>query len=277
MEVRLAPLVSYDDYDGCGYLLDIRRGVLEELNERDTCMLSAVLSSATRAQAIHSLSPQIKGENLEMDVSALLERLLSHRFLERQTDNCPSSVPRAVETSTSSVQPFHPVTFRQRIMGIGHIVFVLNELRREGDGLLRAYQYLQKLKATITLLPAETALQVVREEYWVYRIVTSLLERKIAYLLGQISGEEGLCMIRAFALCAYLLTLSVPAQIIIARPRYGSRSGFKLHVLVELNGKPLNEAPNIRERYRVIDEFPFFVGETNYYHNYHKLILTQPC
>ena len=64
-------------------------------------------------------------------------------------------------------------------------------------------------------------------------------------------------MVRAFALCAYLLALSVPAQIIISRPIYGARDGFKLHLWVEIQGEPLNERPNIRDAYDVMGTLPF--------------------
>jgi hypothetical protein len=37
---------------------------------------------------------------------------------------------------------------------------------------------------------------------------------------------------------------------------YGSRNGFKLHVWVEMQGKPLNERPNVRDAYRVMTVFP---------------------
>jgi Transglutaminase-like superfamily len=254
---RLAPLVRYDDYDGYGYLLDIRRGVLEELDEGDTCMLSAVLGSETRVEAIPSPSRQIKGEHPEAEVSAMLNRLESQGFLEFRTDNRPERIAGTEEICNETVHSFQPATLRQRIVGTGHMVLVLNELRQDRDGLYRAYQYIQKMKATMhILLSPEAALQVVREEYWWYRIVTGLLERRIAHLLGQVPGEEGLCMVKAFALCAYLLTRGVPASIVIGRPRYGTRSGFKLHVWVELNRRPLNEVPNIRDRYRVLSAFP---------------------
>ena len=253
---RLAPFVSYDDYDGYGYLLNIRHGVLEELNERDTCMLSAILKSVTSEEAVHSLSLQIDGENLEMGISALLKRLESYQLLERQADNHPGNVPHAMETYNDRGKPFHPATLKQRIIGASHIVLVLNELHQK-DGLYRAYQYIQKLKTAMAFFSTEAALQAVREEYWVYRIVTGLLERRVAHLLGQDPGEEGLCMVRAFAFCVYLLALNVPAQIVIGRPMYGSRNAFKLHVWVEMQGKPLNERPNVRDAYRVMAEFPF--------------------
>jgi hypothetical protein len=248
--------VSYDDYDGYGYLLDIRRGMLEELNERDTRMLSAVLKSMTGAEAIPSLSLQPEGEHLEREISALLKRLEEQGFLTREADPHSDDAPCTVETRNGAAR--YPATLRQRIVGAGHIVFVLNELRQESDGLYRAYHSIQKLKATMPLLSEELALQAVREEYWVYRIITGLFERRIAHLLGQVPGEEGLCMVRAFALCAYLLSLGVPAQIVMARPKYGSRTGFQLHVWVELHGKPLNEVPNIRDRYRVLSTFPAY-------------------
>lgn len=262
MEIRdtyqLAPLVCYDDYDGCGYLLDIRHGVLKELSEQDTCMLSAVLHSISRAEAIRSLSLQIGDDNLELEVSALLQQLERQGWLSLPAADQASEAPRARAICNETVHAFHAITLRQRIAGAGHIIFVLNELRKVGDGLYRAYQYIHSLKSTTNTLSTEEALRAVREEYWFYRIITGLFERRIARLLGQVPGEEGLCMVRAFALCAYLLVLDIPAQIIIARPKYGSRSGFKLHVWVELNGKPLNEVANIRDRYRVLCTFPSY-------------------
>ncbi|HEY4386664.1 MAG TPA: lasso peptide biosynthesis protein, partial [Ktedonobacteraceae bacterium] len=97
---------------------------------------------------------------------------------------------------------------------------------------------------------------LVNKEYWFYRLITGLIERRTARVIGQMPGNEGLCLIRSLALCAYLLSLDVPATIIIARPKYGSRSGFKLHVWVEIHGKPLNEPPNIGDGYRQLYAFP---------------------
>jgi len=256
---QLAPLVSYDDYDGCGYLLDIRQGILEELNERDTRILSFLLSDATEVETLHSLASHMGNPDLETNALNLLTHLEQRGFLEPLGARHQRSpfLPGGA-THARPVYPFRPATLKQRIDGAGHIVFVLNELRREGNGLHRAYQHINDLKATMTMLSTEASLWAVREEYWFYRLVTGLLERRIAHLLGQVRGSEGLCMIRAFAWCAYLLILGVPASIVMGRPKYGTRSEFKLHVWVELDGKPLNEVSNIRDRYRVLSVFPFY-------------------
>jgi hypothetical protein len=266
-------LVSYDDYDNSGYLLDIRHGVFHELNERDTCILNTVLCGAHLASAPHSLSPQLDSESLEMEVSSLLERLQGQKLLEPQTGSFPGDSPRVTSAFFESLQKpgagqpeqqVNSVTLKQRLVGAAHIISVLNELRKEDEGLYQAHQYILKLRESweardaSNVLSAEAALQRSRGEYWFYRLITGLIERRVARLLGQMPGDEGLCMVRAFALCAYLLVLGVPAQIVIARPKYGSRSGFKLHVWAEMNGKPLNEAPNIRDRYRVLSAFPSY-------------------
>jgi hypothetical protein len=184
-------------------------------------------------------------------------------LLVPQKDNSSNDLSHPTRTSSERLPKHktrhpHGRMLRQRLEGIGHIISILNELRQGSEGLYGAYLYLHKLKDTMCALSPEVSFTVMRKEYWVYRLITGLLERRIAHLLGQAPGEEGLCMVRAFALCAYMLALDIPAQVVIARPKYGSRSGFKLHVWVELDGKPLNEAPNIRDRYRVLSAFPLY-------------------
>lgn len=41
--IQLSPLVYYDIYDGIGLLLAIQQGILLELNERETMILSEFL------------------------------------------------------------------------------------------------------------------------------------------------------------------------------------------------------------------------------------------
>ncbi len=258
MEVNtyhLAPFVIYDDYDEHGYLLDLKQGILEELDEHSTRMLSAVLKTPSAEEAITALSSCLGGEELEANTKALLTRLQEQRLLESgHRASLPRQTPVTRPQNEEARAP-RPVTVKQRLRGAGHILVVLNELRKV-QGLFRAYQYVHQIQDTMAVLPEDAALRLSREEYWLYRLVTSLFERRIAHQLGQERGAEGLCMIRAFALCVYLLSLGVPAQVVIARPKYGSRSGFKLHLWTELHGKPLNEAPNIRDRFRVLAVFP---------------------
>lgn len=270
-QYQLAPFVYYDDYDNTGYLLDIRHGMLHELNEQETSLLSAVLFSSIRGETIHPLSPQCEREGL----SPLLERLQRHQLLVPRTrcstlDSPPgASFPLSDMTSrqreeTKRGESCPAISLRRRFIGAGHMIAVLNELRQGEEGLYRAYLYIQKLRAlyltgnTQHVLSEESAFQLARQEYWFYRLITGLLERRVAHLLGQRSGEEGLCMVKTFPLCAYLLTLRLPAQIVLARPLYGSRSGYRLHVWGEMYGKPLNEVANIRKRYRVITTFPSY-------------------
>lgn len=252
---HLAPFVTYDDYDQHGYLLDIKQGILEELDERSTRILSAVLKAASVEEAISALSSCQVGEELESQVGALLTRLSEQKLLEPGSPRHPHEQTHGTRPYCEEERASRPVTVKQRLTGAGHILVVLNELRKV-QGLFQAYQYVHQLQNTIVALPEEAALQLSREEYWFYRLITGCLEHRVAHQLGQERGAEGLCMIRAFAFCTYLLCLGVPAQVIIARPKYGTRSGFKLHLWTELHGKPLNEAPNIRDRFRVLTAFP---------------------
>lgn len=122
-----------------------------------------------------------------------------------------------------------------------------------------AHQYIEKLKGHVATKRSSVShvMALVREEYWFYRLITGLFEHRIAHVMGQAPGNEGLCLIRACSLCAYLLPLGIPASVVIARPKYGSRDGFKLHVWVEVEGTPLNERLNIGNGYRRLYAFPF--------------------
>lgn len=249
--IQLAPLVFYNAYDNRGFLLDLIHNRLIELNEDDTTILNALFHRSTLSEAIrhiHTTSPALDHLG-EAEVLALVDHLSDQRLLETR----PSPPPLAhlihplkgdatkPKTPTTSV---HQATFRQRLTGAGHIISALNELRKGEEGLYRTHQYLQKLKDSWNTRGEQTSLsgeQLARREYWFYRLITGLVERRIAHLLGQTVGNEGLCLIRAVALCAYLLPLGIPATLVIARPRYGVSGGFKLHVWVEIEGRAFNE------------------------------------
>ena len=255
----LASFVSYDEYDGIGFFLDIRHGLLHELNEGDTHLIGAIFSCDTVEEAILSLLHFSHGERdaLETDVFSLVERLLSQGLLEPRvtaSTHATSSPARGAASETKQAQK-NVSSWKRRLLAGAHVLSVLHELCQD-SGVYKACLYLQKLSKTKHFLSTEAAFDRIRSEYWWYRLVTGLVERRVAHLLGQAPGEEGLCMVRACALCAHLLALDVPASVVIGRPLYGCRNGFKLHVWVEMRGEPLNECPNIRDAYRVMYEFP---------------------
>ena len=249
-------LVSYDDYDSLGLLLDIRHGTLYEISLSDTRLLSSVLRFRTLTEALQELGNQD-------GVLTLLEWLRNHHLLDEPLATlCPSGLP-SENTQPPQGEKWsldQPVTWKQRFIGAGHLLTVLNELRQGDVGLYKAYQYLvfHLHPLSNSLLTPERAFQRVREEYWFYRLVLGPAEKRVAHLLGQVAANEGLCMIRAFALSSYLIGLHIPSQIVIGRPKYGSSDGFKLHSWVEMEGKPLNERPNIRDAYRIMEIFPSF-------------------
>jgi hypothetical protein len=261
---QLPPLVSYDVYDDIGFLLDIRQGILVELNERDTLILSTILHGSTLAEVASQLK-MTSSTFQEAEIVTLLERLQGQKLLEIQTVLPPCTPYYTTPLHTDKIRVQEEVsrkctTLRQRIISAGHIICVLNTLHKNG-GFYKAYQYIHELRErweadTEQKLSIDAAFQLIRSEYWYYRLITGLIEYKIAHLLGQHAGDEGLCMVRSFALCAYLLSLGIPAQIIIARPKYGQGSGFKLHVWVEVEKKPVNEQPNVAMAYRIMTSFP---------------------
>lgn len=265
--VKLAPLVSYDDYDTCGYLLDIRQNILVELNTRDTLLLSAMLNSETLAEALQQFNggaqrAPLSGVSAE-DVCALFKRLQEQKLLEAQIASSSSALPQTFVSPPGQKEapptPFGPITWKQRLIGAGHIISLLAELCKGDEGVYQAHQYIWKLKDHVVTKRSSVShvMTLVRKEYWFYRLITGLFEHRIAHVMGQVPRNEGLCLVRACSLCVYLLPLGIPASVVIARPKYGSRDGFKLHVWVEVEGTPLNERPNIGNGYRRLYAFPF--------------------
>src|SRR5579875_640648 len=123
MEVNtyhLAPFVIYDDYDEHGYLLDLKQGILEELDEHSTRMLSAVLKTPSAEEAITALSSCLGGEELEANTKALLTRLQEQRLLESgHRASLPRQTPVTRPQNEEARAP-RPVTVKQRLRGAGH-------------------------------------------------------------------------------------------------------------------------------------------------------------
>lgn len=264
---RLAPLVSFDDYDAAGLLVDLRQGIWEELQERDTHLLSAILQSSSLSEAIKRLEQHAQTCSREhfheADLFCVAERLQKKGFLEGQPIQTGNPPFHALPASSKPCEPppFPLITWYQRWQGAGQIIGVLNELRKTPDGLFQAYQYIQKLARDQTtrerdqMLSAERLVQRAQREYGWYRLITGLVEYRVVHLLGQRPGEEGFCLVRSFALCAYLLSLEIPATMVLARPKY-TITHFRFHVWVEIAGIPVNEPPNIRDGFRVLFAFP---------------------
>ncbi len=262
----LAPDVLSDDYEGCIYLLSLRNDVLEVLPERETLILRILLSCSTLAEVIDRLS--VPGKVLldypatagmvpitKEEILTLLKRLRSQSLIKLQED--PISSP-----SEPPIRVMEPLR-NKRLEGAGHILNILAEFNKGEQGLYRALLYLQKLKErwlteNEDVLSPEAAWRLARDEFWFCRLVTGFLERHVARLKGQKRGYEGLCMVQAFPLCAYLLALHVQAQIVIGRPKLGTHRDFKLHVWVDVNGRRFNEILNVEDRYRAIFRWPSF-------------------
>jgi Transglutaminase-like superfamily len=262
---KLAHLVYYDDYDTKGYLLDIKQNILLELDECETRILSTILSADTLTQVValfnESRSPQTQNKIDEGDIHALLKRLSDQKLLETQTRSTsvdPHAQYKSVWKDEAPPTQSCSVTMKQRLVGTGHMLLILAELCKREEGIYKAHQYIWQLKQRYNsgMMSESLAVTLVYKEYWFYRLITGLVERRVAHILGQVPGNEGLCMIRALSLCAYVISLGIPANIVFGRPKYGTRGGFKIHVWVALNGIPLNENPNIGDGYRILAEFP---------------------
>src|SRR5260370_34630805 len=269
VNIRVPQLVGYDYWDRYAMLYDIRSDRLVEFSVRQSSIIAAALSSSSIEELLGRLSALQPPPESE-EVLTLLKGLREWGLIEERTSAAiavspfvgPPPVARPSRSGQDRVgQPLPRPSFLLRCHGGMSIVSVTGELVQ---GIYKAYQYIETLEQKRLVgglaLPKETALQLAKREPLLPRQGTALVERRAAHLLGQSAKaeEQGPCFIRAFALCAYLLSLGIPARIVIARPMYSVVRGFKLHAWVEVEGEALIEDPNIRDGYRVMITIPSY-------------------
>lgn len=75
-------------------------------------------------------------------------------------------------------------------------------------------------------------------------------------IVGRILGEDMLCLSSSFSLTCGLLSIDIPAYLVIGKGRHFLSEKFELHAWVEIGGIPVFESPQVQNRFKSIIELP---------------------
>ena len=74
--------------------------------------------------------------------------------------------------------------------------------------------------------------------------------------VGRVLGEEMLCLSSSFSLTCGLLSIDIPAYLVIGKARHFLSEKFEFHAWVEIGDIPVFESPQIQNRFKSIIELP---------------------
>lgn len=74
--------------------------------------------------------------------------------------------------------------------------------------------------------------------------------------VGRVLGEDMLCLSSSFSLTCGLLSIDIPAYLVIGKGRHFLSEKFDLHAWVEIGGIPVFESPQVQNRFKSIIELP---------------------
>jgi hypothetical protein len=85
-----------------------------------------------------------------------------------------------------------------------------------------------------------------------------LARRELAccQLIIRLFAPVGMCLIRSVGLCAYLRTLGLDAQVVVAQPRFGSTDTYPFHAWVEVEAIVVNDLAEVQNGYVELQRIP---------------------
>ena len=85
-----------------------------------------------------------------------------------------------------------------------------------------------------------------------------LAHRELAFchVFIRLFAPVGRCLVRSAALCAYLMAIGLPAQLVIGRPQFGLSPSFDFHAWVEIAGTVVNDLEELTTGYTVLQRVP---------------------
>lgn len=86
------------------------------------------------------------------------------------------------------------------------------------------------------------------------RVASSLIT--IYRIFGRLVKQSDLCLERSMALTYALISLGIPANLIIGKAKYYINDNFQFHAWVEIVGFPLNDHDGMRKQWSVIYQLP---------------------
>jgi hypothetical protein len=85
-----------------------------------------------------------------------------------------------------------------------------------------------------------------------------LAHRELAscHVFIRLFAPVGRCLVRSAALCAYLMAIGLPAQLVIGRAQFSLSPSFDFHAWVEIAGTVVNDLEELTTGYTVLQRVP---------------------
>ncbi len=116
--------------------------------------------------------------------------------------------------------------------------------QREWSALSYHLSTIPTLPSTQHGLSEEASSRLARRELAPCQLITRLL------------APTSMCLVRSAPFCAYLRTLGLPAQMIVAQPCFGSVDGYPFHAWVEVEGVVVNDLAEVQSGYTELQRIP---------------------
>jgi hypothetical protein len=235
-------------------LLDLRSGKYFALNAVGSLLWAALVEDACRSAALDRLAarfPQVPAERLERDADALIDQLRAKGLLRLRTAAGRESGPAAPAVAASTpIQPSTPASSRPAAAEAG------------GAGLDSRAGALWVPVAYLALLASDFVLKVLgfaRFHGLVRRIPTRTRThlgparaQRIVRSVDRASAfyfKRAWCLQRSAVTVALLRLCGLPARLVIG----ARRVPFFAHAWVELDGRVVNDRPEVRQTYEVLE------------------------
>lgn len=290
--IHLAAGVVFDTTNEEGHLLHTATGTCVDLDPLATLFLQTALEAETKVHSLAALASRVDAtqEQLEEALTAVLNRLLTHRFLST-TASCAggrekaSQVPfRAEKAMTLTPRlskdahinweffltgqmvnsPLPRFSFSRRgyacwktgtillFLGHAHLVASWFEALRQPKRAERVRQRAwEALTQRLSPLPSHPS-KVDAD------CAVRVARRELVFcqMFVRLFAPTAVCLVRSIAFCAYLRALGLPATVVIGRARFDLSSAYSFHAWTELAGQVVNDHAELQSGYAVVSVFP---------------------
>ncbi|PZW21123.1 transglutaminase superfamily protein [Thermosporothrix hazakensis] len=277
-QIHLTPGTTFDITDGSIVFLSEQSGYYYTLDQCQTCLFLALLLTDTLEQAAQAAKEDIDADETTIITTceALCSQLESYGLIQRGETpvivdkECrvdqnhtalfssyrpavsqplwyQQSIPwEFFQTGSTSLSPLPSISWHSRLSALFQAASLLILFRRT-----QRMQWLPLIKQRLNELAIPNRTLSLEPENW-----QRLGRRELLWsqFLTRIFFPRGKCVPCSLGLCAYLLALGLPAQLVIGRAQFDSSDIF--HAWVEIADRVINDDDVIRLGYTVLWRVP---------------------
>jgi hypothetical protein len=81
-------------------------------------------------------------------------------------------------------------------------------------------------------------------------------ELAFCHIFIRLFAPVGRCLVRSTALCAYLIAIGLPSQLVIGRTQFSLSDTFDFHAWVEIVGTVVNDLEELTTGYTALQRIP---------------------